>query len=156
MQKLRRPMAILWCVVLLMSAVPVSGLTQDTSGSLSVERPWARATPPGTSVGGAYFVIMNPGSEDRLLRIDSPVATTAAIHQMSMKGGLMQMRPLESVLVPAHGQLQFTPESLHVMLMGLKQPLVEGRHFPMTLVFQNAGAIHIDVVVKGLGAEEGS
>ena len=153
MQKHRNWTACL-CELLMIASV-LTAQAQQRSDSLSVEHPWARATPPGASVGGAYFVVMNSGSEDKLLRIDSPVATTAAMHQMSMNGGIMQMRPVESVRVPAHGQVQFTPEGLHVMLMGLKQPLAEGQHFPMTLVFQNAGSIHVDVVVKGLGAEEG-
>jgi len=156
MAEYRKAAAWLAGLLLVSGAPGPSAAAEPPTAVLSVAGVWARATPPGASVGGAYFVILNPGSEDKLLRIDSPVATTAAIHQMSMKGGIMQMRPVESVRVPAHGQVQFTPESLHVMLMGLKQPLVEGQHFPMTLVFQNAGSIHVNVVVKGFGAEEGS
>lgn len=69
-----------------------------------------------------------------------------------MEGGLMEMRPMPSVDVPAHGHVVFGPEGLHVMLIGLTQPLREGQRFPLTLVFQHAGRVRVQVLVQGLGA----
>ena len=134
-------------------ALPAPLLAQQHGGSLSILQSWARASPPGATVGGAFLTISNPGAQDTLLRIESPVASSVEMHQTSMKDGLMQMRQVETVPVPAHGRVQFDPGGLHVMLLGLKRPLVEGQHFPMTLVFQNAGSVKVDVIVKGLGAE---
>jgi len=157
MPRLAQALPRLCRVLLLVCGLPVlAWAAQPAGGSLSVLEPWARATPPGATVGGAFLVIENPGAADQLLRIESPVSGTVEMHQTSMKDGMMQMREVKSLTVPAHGQVRFAPGGLHVMLLGLKHPLVEGQHFPMTLVFQNAGSVKVDVIVKGLGAEGGS
>jgi len=70
-----------------------------------------------------------------------------------MNSGLMQMRPLTSVPIPAHGQVRFEPERMHVMLNELRRPLREGEEFPMTLIFQRAGRVSTNVHVIGIGAE---
>lgn len=121
------------------------------TGPLRVEVAWSRATPPGATVGSAYFQIVNVGPADRLVSLTSPVARSAEMHEMLMKGTLMEMRPVLSVPVPARGQVRFQPGGLHVMLIDLKQSLREGERFPLKLHFARAGDITVDVVVRGLG-----
>src|SRR4029078_4424795 len=66
-----------------------------TVGSLKISSPWARATPKGASVGGAYMTITNTGSvADRLVGGSSDVSSRFQIHEMSMDNGVMKMRPL--------------------------------------------------------------
>jgi len=125
----------------------------QTTARLTVVQAWARATPPGITIGGAYFTINNSGDADTLLGIESPVCDHAEPHLMSMSAGMMQMRPLKSVPVPAHGQVRFEPEHMHVMLNDLHRPLREGEEFPMTLIFQRAGRVSTNVRVIGIGAE---
>jgi len=124
-----------------------------TIAKLTVVQAWARATPPGITIGGAYFTINNSGDADTLLGIESPVCDHADLHLMSMNAGMMQMRPLKSAPVPAHSQVRFEPEHMHVMLNDLHRPLREGEEFPMTLTFQRAGRVSTNVHVIGIGAE---
>jgi periplasmic copper chaperone A len=126
-----------------------------TVGSIEIGNPWARATPKGAPVGGAYMTITNKGAEaDRLIGVASPVARQAEVHQMSMHDGVMSMRPVPGGLEIKPGQtVVLNPESLHLMLMGLKQPLVQGEHMKATLDFAKAGKLDVEFVVESMGAQ---
>ena len=120
--------------------------------SVAVTRAWSRATVPGASVGAAYFEIVNSGPPDVLVAVESPVAKHVEMHSMTMKAGMMQMRPVPSVDLPAKGRVVFAPEGLHAMLIDLTRPLREGGRVPLTLVFRHAGRVPVSAVVQGPGA----
>jgi periplasmic copper chaperone A len=126
-----------------------------TAGSIEVSNPWARATPKGAQVGGAYMTITNKGTEaDRLLGGSSTVASKIEVHQMSMDNGVMMMRPVAGGLEIKPGQtVELKPDSLHLMLMGLKQPLMQGQHLKATLEFAKAGKVEVDYAVEAMGAQ---
>jgi len=126
-----------------------------TIGSLKISNPWARATPKGASVGGAYMTITNTGNlSDRLTGGSSDVSGRFEIHEMSMENGVMKMRPLESGLEIKSGQtLEFKPGGYHVMFVGLKRSLEEGQHVKATLKFERAGNIAVDFIVESIGAQ---
>jgi copper(I)-binding protein len=126
-----------------------------TAGSIEISNPWARATPKGASVGGAYMTITNNGTEpDRLVGASSPVAKQAEVHQMSMDKGVMSMRPVRGGLEIKPGQtVVFNPESFHLMLTGLKQPLGQGERVRATLDFAKAGKVDLELVVESMGAQ---
>jgi periplasmic copper chaperone A len=132
-------------------AIPALAADQRM-GSLTITQPWSRATAPGAAVGVAYFEIVNSGGQDTLLRVEAPIAQYVEMHSMTSIGGLMQMRQVLSVDVPAKGRVRFEPGGLHVMLIDLTQPLKEGQRFPLTLVFQHAGSMRVEAIVQGLGA----
>ena len=138
-------------VLTLVLALPAPASDQHL-GSLTITQPWSRATAPGASTGAAYFDIINAGPADTLLRIESPVAREVEMHMEYTDGGMMQMRPMQSVEVPQGDRVRFQPGGLHVMLIDLKRILVEGQRFPLTLVFQHAGSVRVEVLVQGLGA----
>ncbi len=135
--------------LLLLSAVTWA----QSPSAVSVVRAWSRATPPGVTVGVAYFEITNGGAQDELIAISSPVAARVEMHSTTMAGGLMQMREAESVDVPAKGRVVFEPGGLHAMLIDLKKPLIEGARLPLTLVFRRAGKVSVEAVVQGIGGE---
>jgi protein SCO1/2 len=124
-----------------------------TVGPVTVQRAWSRATPPGTTVGVAYFDIINSGAADELIGMESAVAQRVEMHATSMAGGMMQMRQAQSVAIPAAGRVAFSPSGLHAMLLQLKQPLKEGELVPLTLMFRHAGRVQVMAVVQGLDAE---
>lgn len=138
-------------VLLLASALPAAAAEQST-GLLTVVQPWSRATPPGAPAGVAYLEIVNRGPADTLVRIASTAAREVQMHTSYSEAGMMRMRPVESLEIPAQGRVQFKPGGLHLMLMGLQQPLKEGEHIELTLVFQNAGEVRVEAIVQGLGA----
>ena len=140
-------------------AMSDSGMTADGSyrvGDLTVETPWARATTG--RAGGAFMMIHDAGSHgDRLIGVEADISDRVQLHTTVMEDGVMRMRHVEDgIEVPAGGMAELKPGGFHVMFMGLKQPLAEGDSFPVTLVFERAGAVTVDVTVEAAGAMEGS
>src|SRR3546814_16288744 len=76
-------------------AAATAALAHDYKvGDIRVDHPWSRATPHGAKVAGEFLVLENAGAADRLVSVSSEIAEHAEIHQMSMKDGVMSMRPL--------------------------------------------------------------
>lgn len=122
-------------------------------GAIKIEHPWARATPGGAKVGGGYILIENEGpSPDRLVSAAAEIAGHVEIHEMKMTGGVMTMRQLDGIAIPPKSSVVFTPGSYHLMLLDLKQPLVEGKQFSGTLTFEKAGTVKVTFVVLPIGA----
>ena len=122
-------------------------------GDVRIGHPFATPTPPGATIGAAYFASLeNQGSQaDRLLRVSTPVATRVELHSGEIGAdGVMRMRELDGGLkLPSKAVIRLRPGmGDHLMLMGLKKPLVEGERFPMTLVFEHAGKVDVEVLVQ--------
>jgi periplasmic copper chaperone A len=121
--------------------------------NLRIGHPFARATPPGAAAASAFMRVENAGKEaDRLLRAASPVAGTVEIHEMTMDGGVMKMRAVPGIDIKPGALVTLKPGGYHVMLMNLKEPLVAGKTFPMTLTFEKAGSVELTVEVEAMGA----
>ncbi len=141
-------------VLIATMAVVFPAIADDTTlGALTIGDTWARASAGPAKAGAAYVTITNGGAEaDRLIAAAAPVAKKAAVHTQMMQGGIMKMRPVVAVEVNPGEPTVFMPGGLHVMLMGLKAPLVEGDTFPLTLTFEKSGAVEVRVRVLGVGA----
>ncbi|MCK9919094.1 copper chaperone PCu(A)C [Microbacteriaceae bacterium K1510] len=126
-------------------------------GSIKIVAPWARATPKGASVGGAYLKITNTGTaSDRLVSGSSDAAQRVEIHEMSMDKGVMKMRELSQGLEIKPGEtVEFKPGGYHVMLVGLKKPLTQGDDLKATLQFEKAGKVDVDFKIGSIGAQSG-
>jgi copper(I)-binding protein len=123
-------------------------------GTLEIGHPWARATPPTAPAGGGYMTITNKGTDpDRLVSVKSPAAGMVQVHEMKMEGNVMRMRELEGGLaIPPGATVALAPGGLHLMMMGLKVPLKQGERVPVTLVFEKAGTIDVELVIAAMGA----
>jgi hypothetical protein len=143
------------CLVAL--AWPAAG-AEVTAGSLKISAAWARATPKGASVGAGYLTITNTGpTADHLIGGSSEVASRVEIHSMTMENGVMRMRPVAGGLEIKPGEtVALAPDGNHVMFVGLKAPLVQGRAVKVTLQFEKAGKVDVDFPVEGIGAMHGS
>lgn len=116
--------------------------------ALTVSDVWAR---PGLADGNSavFFTIDNPlGEDDRLLSAASDVAGAVEVHRTIMVDDTMQMQRQDFVAVPAGETLAFKPGDYHVMLIGLHDDLAVGDSFHVTLTFENAGDIPLDVTVQ--------
>ena len=127
-------------------------------GTLEIGQLWARATPPSAPAGGGFLTIKNTGSAaDRLVAASSPAADMVQVHEMKMDGNVMRMREVDKGLeIPAGGSVTLAPGGYHLMMMGLKGPLKQGTSVPVTLVFEKAGKIDVQLSVEGLGATQPS
>jgi periplasmic copper chaperone A len=148
--------AILTAAVVFSSALAgtIAGAQEYKANSIEVDQPWSPATPRGASVAAGYMTIKNTGTEpDRLTGASTPVAGKVEVHQMTMENGIMQMRPLASGLAIKPGQtVELKPNSFHLMLENLKEPIQLGKPFKATLTFAKAGAINVNFVVEPIGA----
>jgi len=121
-----------------------------SAGSLSIDQPWSMELPPNAPTVAAYFSIHNSGAApDRLTSVDSPIAGSAQLHEHVHKDGLMKMQQVQNVDIPAGGNVSFAPMAYHVMLLDLKDRsmLVEGKQFALTLHFEKAGDVTVEVQV---------
>ncbi|WDY57459.1 copper chaperone PCu(A)C [Pseudomonas sp. PSKL.D1] len=123
-----------------------------TVGDLHIAHPWSLALPPNAPNVAAYFIVHNNGkADDRLLSVDSPISNDAQLHEHAMTAaGAMKMQQVNSVAVPAGKDLTFAPSAYHVMLMQPKDRslLADGKRFPLTLHFEKAGDITVEVAVQ--------
>ena len=119
------------------------------AGELSVTNAWSRSTPPGVTVGVAYFTLKNDtGKSDRLLKVTTPAASKVQVHRTEILDGIARMREVAVLHVDAGQTLEFAPNGMHLMLTGLKQPLVEGKTFEIELLFEVAGPRKVKVAVR--------
>ncbi len=124
-------------------------------GGVVIEQPWARATPGGAKTGAAYMTVKNNGaSPDRLVSATTSVADKVQFHEERGEKGVSRMQEVASVNVEPGVQIVFKPGGMHMMMVGLKQPLKEGQTFQMTLQFEKAGSIAVAVPVGKVGAME--
>ena len=122
-------------------------------GAIAIGHPYARATVPGQPSGGAYLRLENTGADDKLVSIKAQVSQSVELHTSSMDGDVMRMRQVDAIDVPANKAVVLAPGGMHIMLVGLKAPLKEGDRFPMTLKFEKAGEVVVDVVVQAVSPE---
>ena len=120
-------------------------------GALEIAHPWSQELPPNAPTVAAYFVIHNAGNTaDRLLSVDSPLSGEAQLHEHVMQNDLMKMQQVPNVDIPAGANVTFAPMAYHVMLVNLKDRglLVDGKRFPLTLHFEKAGDVTVEVAVQ--------
>lgn len=138
------------------SALP-SRASDYAAGPIAIEHPWTRATPPNANVAGGYFGLRNDGTEnDRIVCGTSAVADRVEIHEMTMTDDVMRMRYMpDGVEIPAGGKVSFAPSAYHLMLIGLDGRLVEGTRVPVTLQFEKAGSVEVELTVDAMGSSGG-
>jgi periplasmic copper chaperone A len=139
-------LALLWLLIL---APPAAA----TDPGIKIEKAWARATPASATTAVVYLTVANSGAAaDRLTEVSTPVAASAGMYVMAMEGSVMQMRGVDAVDVKPGDRISFKPGGLHIMLMNLRRPLQKGDRFALSLVFEKAGRIDVDVLVLPIGA----
>lgn len=102
---------------------------------VTVSEPWVRATVAQQRATGA-FMTLSASASARLISAKSPVASVVEIHEMAMDNGVMKMRAIPGIEIPAGQTLNLKPGGYHVMLIDLKQQIKDGDTVPITLVFE--------------------
>ena len=148
----------IFSLVALFALAAGSALAQQfVTGDITVEKPWARATPKGAAVAAGYLTIRNRGAvADKLTGGSADFASAVEVHEMSMNGGVMTMRQLAGGLeIPAKGAVSLTPSGYHLMFQGLRRQLTKGETVKATLTFEHAGSLQIEFPVGDVGAGAG-
>jgi len=126
-------------------------------GSLEIEHPFARATPPNAPVSGGYMTIRNTGEEaDRLISGEATFADRVEFHEMKMDGEVMKMRQLaDGLQIPAGGEVVLKPGGYHVMFIGIDSQFKDGETRKVKLSFEKAGTIELEFNVQDIRAMQG-
>lgn len=126
---------------------------------VSVKDPWVRGTVTQQKATGA-FMKLTSAEDARLVQAASPVAGVVEIHEMRMDGGVMRMRPIAALDLPANRAVELKPGGYHVMLIDLRQPLREGDTVPLTLTFETRdgkrSTLEVQAPVRPLTAPGGA
>lgn len=157
---LSRPLAPLFtatrrtAAALVLSPV-LLGLPLAAQAQVTVKDPWVRATVAGQKATGA-FMTLTADSAQSLVEARSPVAGVVEIHEMKMEGGVMRMRAIPSLSLPAGKGVSLAPGGYHVMLMDIKSELKQGQTVPITLVLEGADrqrkSVELQVPVMAVNA----
>ena len=107
---------------------------------VKVDNAWARATVQGQKATGAFMKLTAPQAT-QLVAVSTPVAGVAEIHEMKMDGGVMKMRAVPALDLPANQSVELKPGSYHLMLMDLKAPLAKDASVSLTLTFKDAKGV---------------
>ncbi len=120
---------------------------------IQVSGGWARATPPQAATAAGYLTLVNAGAQpDRLVAVASPLAARVELHASAMAGGMMRMRKVQALDLPAGVTVALAPSGTHLMFIAPRQPLVAGQEIEVTLTFAHAPAQVVHLKVLPLGA----
>jgi copper(I)-binding protein len=122
-------------------------------GEISVRHPWTRATPPGASVAVGFLEIRNSAREpDRLLGAATPLAERVELHVVTREGDIVRMREVKRFDIPARERRVLGPRTSHLMLVNIRRGFVKGERIPLTLRFERAGELEVQLEVQALGS----
>ncbi len=138
---------------LLAASTHTPAFAQDiVSGNLTISGAFARASPMMAQAGAGFMTITNAGEADRLVAAESGASEIVELHTHIEENGMMAMRKVDAIDVPANGSVELKPGSFHVMFINLMDGLQEGGEVDAVLVFEKAGEVAVILPVKGPGA----
>ncbi len=136
------------------AAVFSLGITGSAwAGDITVSDAWARASMGMARAGAAFVTLKNTGKvDDRLVSAEANISKKVELHTHLMGDGIMRMRQVDGVDVPAGSVTELKPGGFHIMFIGLNKPLKEGNTFALKLNFAKAGSVDTTVSIKAGGA----
>ena len=138
---------------MMLKALALAGLLlaplAHAKGDIMVHDAYARATPPSAVNSAVFTTLINHSDKERsIVAATTPAAGKVELHYVIMDGDVMKMRQVQTIAIPANGQVELKPGSLHIMLFDLKDGLKEGDQISMTLAFANGETQTFDAPVK--------
>ncbi|HYX30517.1 MAG TPA: copper chaperone PCu(A)C [Pyrinomonadaceae bacterium] len=116
---------------------------------VAIRNGWIQEGPPSQKITAAYMVIENHGHADITLQSAStPIAQTTELHKMELTDGIMKMRRVDSINIPAGGSVELKPGGYHLMVIGLTRELKEGDMVSIALTFSDGLRKNVKVPVK--------
>lgn len=142
-------------LVVLLPVAAAAECAAASVGGLTISESWSRAT-TGTQRPAVFYArIRNTGSlDDRLTGIETPIASMPMLHHTVVRDGVASMSHADGIDIPAGQVVKLAPGGYHGMLAELAAPLSEGESFPVTLHFERAGAVPVEVSVLSIRAQQ--
>jgi len=132
------------------AAAAIALATPLFADGIMVQDPYARTSSSKSTSGAAFMMIYNEtGSADRLVGVTSDIAKRVELHtHLEDANGVMKMMHVkEGFELPEGGMIEMKRGGKHVMLMGLTGPLAQGDKFTLTLAFEKAGEVVVEIPV---------
>lgn len=148
-----RPLPRRLAMLALLSVLWAAGAAAYTT-AVGFGDAWIRPAPTGANGAGYLTIVNRDRVDDALTALASPDAATVTLHESRMVGGVMTMRPLPTLAVPAGRSVALKPGGLHVMLRGLKRALATGDHVTLFLTFAKAGRVRVILHVRAGAAPD--
>ena len=122
---------------------------KTTPRGVTASDAWATPSNPAWKIGAAYVRLENHEAKPvTLIAARSPVAGVIEMHEMTTRDGMMSMRKIDSLTIPAHGSVTLAPGGAHLMLIDLTLDLPAGSSFPLGLQFDDGTTLSLDLPVK--------
>ena len=138
-------------ILTLLLALPILAACDKAQGappSVAAAEPWCRAAPAG-ALTGACYITLTASTDDRLIAVETPGASSVEVHSMDMTGGVMRMRKLEDgVALPKGKAVSLAPGGMHLMVIAPKGPMSAGSSLALTLRFEKAPAQTVAAPVR--------
>jgi periplasmic copper chaperone A len=133
----------------LFAALSLSGAVfAGAADFVVVHEPYVRLAPPNAQASAAFMVLKNGSDREiKLVKADNPASKFTELHTHINDNGVMRMRQVPDIVIPAKGEAMLKPGGLHVMLINMKAPLSEGQVVPFTLTFDDGSSKQVEVKV---------
>ena len=138
--------------VILFSVTGAQAADMATAGDITVSNAWGRASTGMNRPAGIFLTLKSNGGTDRLVSASTPTAGRVELHTHLMEDGMMKMRQVPAIEVPAGGMTMLKPGSFHIMVFELKEMMNEGQMIPLTMNFEKGGSATVTVHVGKAGA----
>ena len=137
---------------LVLVALGASGgvLAADLKTAVEVSGAWIPEPPAVSRNAAAYLTVLGGVQDDVLLSAATPAAEVVEVHETSLAGGVLRMKPVATLAVPARQRIEFAPGGLHLMLVNLRHALRYGAMVPLELEFRKAGKVRVEAEVRSL------
>ncbi|NWH07505.1 MAG: copper chaperone PCu(A)C [Alphaproteobacteria bacterium] len=137
---------------LVLAGAIAAGAHEYKLGAIEIDHPWTRPTATGQQVGAGFMTLKNTGTEaDRLIGAESAASEKVELHEHIHEGDVVKMRPVEAIALAPQAAVKLEPGGYHLMLIGLKAPISEGAMIPVTLIFEKAGRVDVELMSQKQG-----
>jgi copper(I)-binding protein len=136
------------CALIICSASAFAGLAAD---DIQIDNAYARAVPPGQPNSASFMTLTNRSDSDHAIIAGlSSVSSIVQLHTHTNDNGIMKMRQIERIVIPAGKTVELKPGGLHIMLMNLQKKLVPNENVAVTLLFADGSSSIISAPIRKL------
>lgn len=133
--------------LLALAALPA--LASCEKREVTVTDGWVRLSPNPDAPSAAYFTVKGGSDATQLSAVGSEVAIRFEMHETVRENGMMQMKPLATVEIPANSSVKFEPGGKHVMIWNINPGIKPGQRMNMVFTFANGAQIEYPMAVRG-------
>ena len=135
----------------------ISLFAKDSKKGISIENAYIKIVPAVSPNSVAFLSVKNgTNKEVKLVKVESDVSNSVEMHNMTMDAGVMKMRQIDSILIPANSSVELKPGGFHIMLIGLKSALKKEDKKAFTFYFDNGQKEKMELLVKDVSEADKS